>query len=144
MKNWVNSGNAEKLTYLTYTKKFQEDVIFCKEKGLTVQEIKKVYDISTYTLYKILYLNGKSPTPSQAAVGVDPAEGVEHSDLSPNNNNHHEPPASVWKYNSNRHNIAVLRFKYDEPITEQYVLMKIYAELQGKKPVDLSDKKLIG
>ena len=92
------------MLYLTYDKKFQKKVIKDKLSGMKVADIREKYDISVYTLYKIMHMNGKMPTPSQASVGIDPEEGVEHRNLSPNNNDSHERPASTWKnYGSIRH-----------------------------------------
>lgn len=91
------------MAYLCYTKQFQMDVIACKECGMAVDDIRKTFDISTYTLYKILHLNNKSPTLSQATEGKVSVEGAEHRKLSPNNNIFHERPASTWIYSSDRH-----------------------------------------
>lgn len=92
------------MAYLTYTEKFQNDVIKAKENGMLVNDIKKVYAISIYTLYKILHLNGKLPTLSQAVVDQGSTEGAEHRKLSSNNNTFHERPASTWKfYGYDRH-----------------------------------------
>lgn len=79
------------------------DVVACKECGMKVDDIRKTFDISTYTLYKILHLNNKSPTLSQATEGRVSVEGAEHRKLSPNNNIFHERPASTWIYDSDRH-----------------------------------------
>lgn len=82
----------------------QNAVIRDKLCGMSVKSVCKNYDISVYTLYKILHMNGKMPIPSQAAASKDSAEGVEHSDLSLNNNDHQERPTSTWKtYGSTRH-----------------------------------------
>jgi len=85
------------MSYLTYNKEFQYKVINSKLNGEKVKDICKEYSISVYTLYKILHMNGKMPTPSEALEGKDSKERVEHRSLSPNNNNSHERPASTWK-----------------------------------------------
>ena len=91
------------MAYLTYTQEFQNDVILYKEAGTSVKDVINKYSISTYTLYKILHLNDRPPTPSQAIEGTGSIEGVEHRKLSPNNNTFHERPASTWNYSSDRH-----------------------------------------
>ena len=91
------------MSYLTYSQEFQNDVIKDKLSGTKVIDVCTKYEISVYTLYKIIHLNGKMPTPSQASEGIDPEEGVEHRSLSPNNNGSHERPASTWKDYGNRH-----------------------------------------
>lgn len=89
--------------YLTYSDEFQKRVITCKESGDKVRDICRRFNISIYTLYKILHLNGKPPIPSEASEGYGSEERVEHRYLNPNNNSIQECPASVWRYNSNRH-----------------------------------------
>jgi len=89
--------------YLTYKKEFQEKVIKEKECGVKVKDICNKFDISVFTLYKILHMNGKMPIPSQASKGNSFEEGVEHRNLSPNNNSFQERPTSTWKSYGNRH-----------------------------------------
>jgi len=92
------------MSYLTYDKEFQNKVISKKESGMLSKNICAEFDISVYTLYKILHMNGKMPIPSQASAGCSSEEGVEHRDLSPNNNNLQERPTSTWKnYEPMRH-----------------------------------------
>lgn len=89
------------MAYLTYTQKFQDDVIKCKEEGLPIKDILEVYQISAYMLYKIIHLNNRLPIPSEASEGNGSEEHVEYSEMSPNNNSHHERPASTnFRYNS--------------------------------------------
>jgi very-short-patch-repair endonuclease/DNA-directed RNA polymerase subunit RPC12/RpoP len=91
-------------TYLTYSRETQDSIIQDKLSGMPAGAVCKKHNVSVYTLYKILHMNGKMPIPSQAAEGKGSAEGVEHSDLSPNNNDHQERPTSTWKnYGSIRH-----------------------------------------
>jgi len=91
------------MSYLTYSKEFQNNIINAKKSGTKVSDIRKVFNISVYTLYKILNMNGKMPTPSQASEGIGSGEGVEHRNLSPNNNDSQERSASTWNYDSCRH-----------------------------------------
>lgn len=91
------------MSYLTYLKEFQNDVINAKKLRMEVSEIRKKFNISVYTLYKILHMNGEMPTPSQASEGISSGEGVEHRNLSPNNNGSQERSASTWNYDSCRH-----------------------------------------
>jgi hypothetical protein len=37
--------------------------------------------------------------------------------------------------------IKIVRFRYNEKLNKEIVLMKIYAELQGNQPVEVEDKK---
>ncbi|RMH16979.1 MAG: hypothetical protein D6698_08990, partial [Gammaproteobacteria bacterium] len=90
------------MAHLTYSKTFQQAVIRAKQSGSTVEEITNKFGISKYSLYKILWLNDAMPIPSQASAGNVPEEGVEHRNLSPNNNDSHERPASLWPYKSDR------------------------------------------
>ena len=83
--------------YLNYTEEFQHKVINAKKSDISVKCICKNFNISVYTLYKILHMNGETPTPSQVSEGNGSEEGLEHSGLSPNNNDHHERPTSTWK-----------------------------------------------
>lgn len=93
------------MSYLTYDKNFQKEVIYAKKFGCKVKDICKKFNISTYTLYKILHMNNEMPTPSEALEGKDSKERVEHRCLSPNNNNIHERSVSTWVgYKSDRHN----------------------------------------
>lgn len=89
--------------YLTYTNEFQEAVVSAKQCGYKVKDICKEFDISVYTLYKILRFNNYPPIPSEASGGIGSEERVERSDLSPNNNNHQERPASISWYRGDRH-----------------------------------------
>lgn len=89
--------------YLTYTEEFQQKVINAKKINIPVKDICKQFNISVYTLYKILHMNCKMPIPSQASRVKDFEEGVEHRSLSTNNNNSHERPASTWKNYGERH-----------------------------------------
>jgi len=91
------------MSYLTYSKEFQNNVINAKKSGTEVSNIVEKFNISIYTLYKILHMNGEMPTPSQASEGISSEEGVEHRNLSPNNNDSQERSASTWNYNSCRH-----------------------------------------
>lgn len=91
------------MSYLTYDKKFQEDIINRKNKGYKVKDICSEFNISVYTLYKILHMNGKMPIPSQATKGQGFVEGVEHRQMSPNNNFVQERPASTWGLKGDRH-----------------------------------------
>ena len=91
------------MSYLTYNQKFQNNMVRDKLSNMKVKDLCAKYEISVYTLYKIMHMNGKMPTPSQASVGIDSEEGVEHRNLSPNNNGFHERPASTWKYYGTRH-----------------------------------------
>lgn len=92
------------MSYLTYDKKFQNEIITSKQSGVRVKDICNNFGISVYTLYKIMHMNGKMPTPSQASEGTGSEEGVEHRNLSPNNNNSHERSTSTWKdYGGDRH-----------------------------------------
>jgi very-short-patch-repair endonuclease len=92
------------MSYLIYSKEFQNDVVRDKELGIKVFKIVKKFNISIYTLYKILHMNGKMPIPSQALEGISSKEGVEHRNLSPNNNDSQERSTSTWKnYGSCRH-----------------------------------------
>jgi len=91
------------MSYLTYSNGFQKNVICAKKSGMKVADIRKMFNISVYTLYKILHMNGEKPTPSQASEGIGSEEGVEHRNLSPNNNDSHERSASTWNYISDRH-----------------------------------------
>jgi very-short-patch-repair endonuclease len=89
---------------LTYNNEIQSNIIKDKLSGISVKSVCKKYGISVYTLYKILHMNSKMPIPSQAAESSGSAEGVEHSDLSLNNNGRQERPTSTWKnYGSMRH-----------------------------------------
>jgi very-short-patch-repair endonuclease len=42
-----------------------------------------------------------------------------------------------------KHNINIIRFNYNEKLSREKVLMKIYAELQGNELVEVRDKKLL-
>lgn len=89
------------MSYLTYDENFQNEVINFKKNGYKVSYICKKFNISTYTLYKILHMNNEMPTPSEALEGKGSKERVEHRCLSPNNNNTHERSVSTWVgYNS--------------------------------------------
>lgn len=92
------------MAYLTYSKDFQESIIKRKMCGNRVKDICKEFNISVYTLYKILHFNDKPPIPSQATEGKGSVEGVEHRYPNPNSNDTHERPASTWSYGSDRHN----------------------------------------
>lgn len=89
--------------YLTYTKEFQYNIINAKKANMYVKDICRNFNISVYTLYKILHMNGEMPIPSQVSEGNGSEKGVEHRSLSPNNNNSHERPASTWKNYGKRH-----------------------------------------
>ena len=89
--------------YLTYPEELQQNIIDAKESNMIVKDICEKFNVSVYTLYKILHMNNKMPIPSQALEGINPKEGVEHRSLSPNNNNSHERPASTWKNYGERH-----------------------------------------
>jgi very-short-patch-repair endonuclease len=90
--------------YLTYDKEFQNEVINCKESGYKVRDVCKKFNISVYTLYKILHMNNKMPTPSEDSEGKGSEERVEHRYLSPNNNNIQERSVSTWRgYKNDRH-----------------------------------------
>jgi hypothetical protein len=91
------------MSYLTYTKYFQNKVIKEKVAGKKVRDICEDNKISVYTLYKILHMNGEMPTPSQASEGIGSEEGVEHRILSPNNNISHERLTSTWKGYGSKH-----------------------------------------
>lgn len=90
------------MAHLIYTQEFQDNVIADKSAGMKVSDLCKKYNIAVYTLYKILHLNDVLPIPSQATEGLSPVEGVEHRNLSPNNNNSQERPTPKW-YASDRH-----------------------------------------
>jgi very-short-patch-repair endonuclease/DNA-directed RNA polymerase subunit RPC12/RpoP len=91
------------MSYLTYSVCFQNKVITDKLKGTSVKEMCSDHNISVYTLYKILHMNNKMPIPIQATKSIGFVEGVEHKNVSLNNNHSQERPASAWKYNSDRH-----------------------------------------
>ena len=91
------------MSYLTYNEEFQGSVTTDKYNGMIVKDICLKYNISVYTLYKILHFNNKRPIPSQTTGGEGSVGGVERRDLSPNNNNLQERPSSTWWYNSDRH-----------------------------------------
>lgn len=92
------------MSYLTYDVEFQNKVIEYKISGMNVKDICSKCNISVYTLYKILHMNGKMPIPSEASEGKGSEERVEHRNLSPNNNSFQECPTSTWKgYISTRH-----------------------------------------
>jgi hypothetical protein len=91
------------MSYLTYDKKFQNKIITAKQSGTKVKNICNNFGISVYTLYKIMHMNGKMPTLSQASEGIGSEEGAEHRNLNPNNNNSHECSTSTWKSYGNRH-----------------------------------------
>jgi very-short-patch-repair endonuclease len=89
--------------HLTYTEEFQQSIIDAKKSNMIVKDICAQFNISVYTLYKILHMNGEMPIPSQASADKVSEEGVEHRSLSSNNNNSHERPASTWKNYGERH-----------------------------------------
>jgi very-short-patch-repair endonuclease/DNA-directed RNA polymerase subunit RPC12/RpoP len=89
--------------YLTYTEEFQQMIIEAKNAIIPVKDICKQFNISVYTLYKILHMNGEMPIPSQVSEGKGSEKGVEHRGVSPNNNPRHEHPASTWKNYGERH-----------------------------------------
>jgi very-short-patch-repair endonuclease/DNA-directed RNA polymerase subunit RPC12/RpoP len=91
------------MSYLTYSINIQESVISMKLDGYKVKDICRKFNISVYTLYKILHINGKMPTPSEASEGKDSEERVEHRQVSPNNNLVQERPTSTWNLKSDYH-----------------------------------------
>jgi very-short-patch-repair endonuclease len=91
------------MSYLTYDINIQESIISMKLSGYKVKEICNKFNISVYTLYKILHMNGKMPTPSEPSVGLKSEERVEHRQVSTNNNLAQEHPASTWNLKSDRH-----------------------------------------
>ncbi len=97
------------MSYLTYTKKFQQDVINAKELNISVKNICLQFNISVYTLYKILHINNKMPIPIQVSVDEVSEKGVEHRGLSSNNNNPHERPASTWRNYRIKNKIKIKR-----------------------------------
>jgi very-short-patch-repair endonuclease len=91
------------MSYLTYDINIQESIISMKLSGYKVKDICSQFNISVYTLYKILHMNGKMPIPSEASEGKGSEERVEHRQVSSNNNLVQERPASTWNLKSDRH-----------------------------------------
>jgi very-short-patch-repair endonuclease len=91
------------MSYLTYDIETQEAIISMKLSGYKVKEIRDKFNISVYTLYKILHMNGKMPTPSESSVGLNSEERVEHRQVSPNNNLAQERPTSTWYFELDYH-----------------------------------------
>jgi len=91
------------MSYLTYDINIQESIISMKLSGHKVKDICSTFNIGVYTLYKILHMNGKMPTPSEISEGKGSERRVEHRQVSPNNNLAQEHPASTWYLDSDRH-----------------------------------------